>query len=75
MQFGLERWRRFLKRIAQGREEVGKLLLRPVQNIAREEAAAGTEFQNLELRRTVERVPHFLKLAGKQPSENGVNVA
>src|SRR5208283_5141209 len=67
--------RRFLQRVYQGGEEVAKLFVRPIEHIAGEQATAGAEFEDFDLRWTIERSPYLVKLPGQQASENGVNVA
>ncbi len=44
VQFRSQRGRRFLQSVSERCEKVGELLVRPIEHIAGEEAAAGTEF-------------------------------
>ena len=63
-----------MQRVLQGGEELREFLLRPVEDIAGKKASSGTEFEDFNLRRAVERLPHLFKLAGEKASEDGVDV-
>ncbi len=56
-------------------KEIRKLLFGPVQDVLREQAAAGAEFKQFNLLRRAERTPHFFELAGEEAAENGVHIA
>src|SRR5271157_2007441 len=66
---------RFLQGVSEGGEEVAEFLVGPIEHIAGKQAAAGAELEDFDLRRTVERLPYFVKLPRQQASEDGVNVA
>ncbi len=67
--------RAFDEDVAQGAKEIRKLLSRPVENILCKQAAAGAEFDQVDLPRRVEDSPHFVELSGQQAAENSVDVA
>ena len=75
VEFGSQRGRRFLQGVSEGGEEAGEFLVGPIEHIAGEQAAAGAEFEDFDLRRAVERLPYLVKLPRQQTSEDGVNVA
>src|ERR1700731_2260370 len=75
LQFGPQLGRRFLQCISDGGEELVQFLVRPIEHITSEQTAAGTEFENFDFRRPVERLPHLVKPPREQASEDGVNVA
>ncbi len=67
--------RRFLQRISKSAKELRKFLVRPIEYVSGEQATAGAEFEDFDLRRTVERSPYFLKLPRQQSSEDSVDIA
>jgi len=75
LQFREQRGRRFLQRESQGIEEIGEFLFRPIEHVAGEEATPGAKFDNFDLTRTIERLPHLFKLPRQQTSEDSVDVA
>jgi predicted polyphosphate/ATP-dependent NAD kinase len=64
-----------LRGIGESGKEVGEFLVGPIQHIAGEQAAAGTEFEDFDFRRAVERLPYLVELTCEQASEDSVNVA
>jgi hypothetical protein len=59
----------------QGVKEIREFLLRPVENVLCEEAAAGTEFNDFDLRGRVEHAPYLLELARHQSAEDRMYIA
>ncbi len=74
-QFYAQRRRRFLQGVSEPGEEVGELLVRPIEHIACEQTPAGAEFEDFDFRRPVERLPPLVELSREQASEDGMNVA
>ena len=56
-------------------KEFGKLFFGPVENVLREKAAAGAEFDYGDFFWCAEGAPHFFELACHQTSKYGVHVA
>src|ERR1019366_3122349 len=63
------------QRVTQSPRESRELLRRPIQHIAREQAAAGTEFHDVDALRRIQHAPHLLELSRQQPPKHGMNVA
>src|ERR1700691_69815 len=70
-----QRGRTFDENVAQRAEEIRKLLLRPVDDILREQTAARAEFDQIDLLRRAESAPHLFELAREKAPENGVHIA
>ena len=66
---------RFHQGVVQRAEVVRKLLPRPVEHVAREQAAPRAQLHHLDLFRRTQHAPHLFELAGHQASEDGVHVA
>src|ERR1019366_1752237 len=63
------------QRVTQREREVRKLLCRPIQHIAREQAASGTQFDDINALRRTQGAPHLLELPRQQPPKHRMNVA
>src|SRR5438874_5678366 len=70
-----QRRRSFYKRIVQRLKKLRKLLLRPIQHVARKQPTSGAKFQNLNTLGRTSYTPDLLKLPGQQATENGMDVA
>jgi len=75
LEFRSQCGRSLLQRVSEGGKEIVEFLVRPIEHIAREQAAAGAEFEDFDFSGAIERLPYFVKLPREQASEDGVNVA
>jgi hypothetical protein len=56
--------RRFLQCVSQSGEKIREFLLRPIEYIAGEKAAAGAKFEDLDFCWAIERLPNLFELPG-----------
>src|ERR1035438_6747453 len=63
------------QRITESAREFRELLRRPIQHIAREQAASGSQFDDVDAPRRIQGAPHLLELPRQQPPKYGMNVA
>src|SRR6266576_4874553 len=61
--------------VAQSPKEIGKLLLRPVQNILCKQPSSRTKLSNHDLNRRAQHAPHLLKLPRQQSPKDCMHVA
>src|ERR1019366_8418339 len=63
------------QRVTESTRELRKLLCRPIQHIAREQAASRTQFDDINALRRIQGAPHLLELPRQQPPKHGMNIA
>src|ERR1035441_6527037 len=63
------------QRVMQSTREFRELLDRPIQHIARKQAASGAQFDDVDALWRIQREPHLLELPRQQPPKYGMNVA